>query len=409
MKKALKLFSILSVLFVAGAILPGYSKAAGTVQVFEDVPTDHYYYQPIYSLYAKQAINGYVDDGGYITFKPSNTVTRGEAAKMISYVRGLEVDEVPYYEFKDLHVDAWYYNPIAAMIEQGYLEGYSDQTIKPKGTLTRAEMAKIIALSYGYELTTDNISHFKDVKSDAWYAPYIGALVENGITGGTSETTFSPGKEIKRQELAAFLDRAHNKVSGEEYNDGQIQNLLTETQVKIDDVIQYYKNVQPARPAYSEIRGELLQYAMPTIADSSLKEYYETSCTQCDHMLFDIPMDFDLHYNLLEHTGKIVIETAYPDNDMTNGHMAEITLVKDNGKWKMEDYLAWSFEERPLDISQEEAERYIVKNLDWLDIETIDFQTYDESEGVYYFDVYSQDGTYTEVKFERTTGYVYVY
>jgi hypothetical protein len=409
LKSFLKSLTVLSVLFLAGSFLPSNSKAAGSVQVFEDVPPSHYYYEPIYSLYAKQAVNGYIDDWGNSYFKPSNTVTRGEAAKMLTYVSGMDIDSVPYYEFKDLNVDAWYYEPIAAMIEQGYLEGYSDQTIKPKGTLTRAEMAKVIALRYGYELTTSNIGHFEDVKQDAWYAPYIGALVANGITGGTSETTFSPGKEIKRQELAAFLDRAHNKVPAGDYNDGQIQNLLTETQVKIDDLIQYYKSFKPARPAYSKIRGELLKYAMPGIADSSLKEYYETSCTECDHMLFDIPMDFDLRYDLLEHTSdRIVIETAYPDNDMTAGHMAEITLVKDNEMWKLEDYEAWSFDERPLDISQDEAEKYI-KNFDWLEIETIEFAYYDENEGVYYFDVYSEDGTYTEVKLERTTGYVYFY
>jgi S-layer homology domain len=410
LKKVLKVITILSVLFITGSILPGYSKAASSVQVFRDVPANHYYYESIYSLYAKQAINGYVDDEGNTYFKPSNTVTRGEAAKMVSTVIGLEVDEVPNYEFKDLDVDAWYYNPIAAMIEQGYLEGYSDHTIKPKGTLTRAEMAKIIAISYGYETTTDNISHFEDVKQDAWYAPYIGALVENGITGGTTDTTFSPGKAIKRQELAAFLDRAHNKVPAEEYNDGQLQNLLSETQVKIDGVIQYYKNVKPERPAYSKIREELLQYAMPSIADDSLKKYYEKSCTQCDHLLFDIPMAFDLHYQVLEHTAdKIVIETVSPDNEIESGHMAEIALVNDNGKWKMEDYQSWSFEERPLDISKEKAKRYIKNHVTWLDIDTIDFQRYDEANGTYYFDLYLQDGSYKEVKFVRTTGFVYVY
>ncbi len=411
MKKLLKVFTILSVLTIAGSILPGYSKAASSAQVFKDVPPSHYYYEAIFSLYAKQAIDGYYNgQDGETYFKPSNTVTRGEAAKMVSHVVGLDLYDVPNYEFKDLDAAAWYYNPIAAMIKEGYLEGYSDHTIKPKGTLTRAEMAKIIALSYGYETTTDNISHFKDVKQDAWYAPYIGALVENGITGGTSDSTFSPGKAIKRQELAAFLDRAHNKIPAVEYNDGQIQNLLSETQVKIDGVIQYYKNIKPERPAYSVIREDLLQYAMPSIADSDLKKYYEQSCTQCDYLLFDIPMAFDLHYQVLEHTAdKIVIETVSPDNQIANGHTAEIALVKDNGKWKMEDYQSWSFEERPLDISKEVAKRYIKNHVTWLDIETIDFQRYDESKETYYFDVHLKDGSTKEAEFVRTTGYLYVH
>lgn len=411
MKKLLKVFTILSVLMIAGSILPGYSKAASSAQAFKDVPPSHYYYEAIYSLYAKQAINGYYNPhDGETYFKPSNTVTRGEAAKMVGHVIGLDLYDVPNYECKDLDTAAWYYNPIAAMIKEGYLEGYSDHTIKPKGTLTRAEMAKIIALSYGYELTTDHISHFEDVKQDAWYAPYIGALDENGITGGTSDSTFSPGKAIKRQELAAFLDRAHNEIPVEEYNDGQLQNLLSETMVHVDDVIQYYKSVKPERPAYSKIREELLQHAMPSIADSTLKKYYETSCTQCDHRLFGIPMAFDLHYRLLEHSDEeIVIESAYPSNEMSEGYMAEMTLVKDNGQWKLANHQAWLFDERPLDISKETAERYIKNHLAFMGIDTIDYQKYDDSKGLYYFDMYLKDGSYQEVKFKRTTGYVSAY
>jgi hypothetical protein len=154
-----------------------------------------------------------------------------------------------------------------------------------------------------------------------------------------------------------------------------------------------------------------LQYAMPSIADSSLKEYYETSCTECDHMLFDIPMNFNLHYNVLEHTSeRITIETASPDNELTSGHLAEITLVKHNGKWKMDEYLAWSLDDRPLDISQEQAERYIFDNYsDWLDIESLEFNYYDQDEDLYYFDLYTKDGEYYEVKVDRSTGYLYSY
>lgn len=76
MKKVLEFFTILSVLFVVGSILPGYSKATNSVQAFKDVPNNHYYYQPIYSLYGKQAVNGYVNVEGDSYFKPFNTVTR---------------------------------------------------------------------------------------------------------------------------------------------------------------------------------------------------------------------------------------------------------------------------------------------------------------------------------------------
>lgn len=408
MKSSSKMFTIFTIGLLLFALLPINSKASASVQVFEDVSPSHPYYNEIYSLYAKQAINGYENDWGEYYFKPSQTVTRGEAAKMVSYVTGLEVDAVQYYNFKDLEVGAWYYNPIAAMIKEGFLKGYPDGTIQPKGTLTRAEMAKIIALSYGYKQTTSNLSHFKDVKKNAWYAPFVGALVESGITGGTSANTFSPAKKISRQELAAFLYRAHNGVHAEQYNDGQSQNLLTETQVKINDLIQTYKYYQPSRPSYSVIRDELLEYAMPTSADSWLKEYYETSCTDCDHILFDIPMSFDLHYNVIEQTNeRITLETATPENELTSGHFAEITLIKHKGKWKLEEYISWSFEERPLDISREQAQKYIADSYSqWLKVDSVEYSYYNEYEDLYYFDVYTKDGDYFEVTLNRSTGYM---
>jgi hypothetical protein len=405
-------FALLFLLIGASAL--GNDAKAASYQVFKDVPKNHIYYGPIYSLYAKQAVSGYYGSATnweYL-FKPKNNVTRAEAAQMISHTLGLKAYDVPKINYRDVSSSAWYYDAIAALVGEGYLSGFNDNTIRPSAPLTRAQMARILADSYGYETTTANISHFKDVNKDKWYAPYVGALVANNITGGTTSTTFSPDKKITRQELAAFLDRAHNKVFVKDYNNGQIQNLISELQVKIDDIIQSNKPLMDARPPYSQIRDGLLQYAMEDYADGDLRYYFETSCTSCDHLLYDIPLEYDLYFNLLEHSDtRITVESVSPENEMDSGYFVEVSLVKHNGKWKIDYYDASSFDVRPLNISKEEAKEYLKGKLSAngnRNVDSMNYLYYDYSNDMYVFSL-KDNGYDNDVHFDPNTGFYSLY
>ncbi|TYR73424.1 S-layer homology domain-containing protein [Rossellomorea vietnamensis] len=405
-----KLTQVLVVLLLISCITVQKGKAA-SYQIFEDVPESNPYFEEIYGLYAKQAVKGY-PSYGKILFKPKNSITRAESAKMISAVLGLEATRSTDIHFKDIKTDAWYYKAMAVLVNNGVLTGFPDGTLKPDGLLTRGQMAKILSESYGYKTTTENLAHFTDVKKDAWYAEYVGALVAEDITNGTSETTFSPDQKITRQELAALLDRAHNKVSAQDFSDGQIQNLISELQVKIDVVIQRNKIVQPSRPAFSTIREELREYSTKEMADGPLKLYYETSCTSCDHILFDIPLDYKLHFNKVEHQQNlIVVETVSASNEMTPGHFATITLVKENNQWKLANYKSESLTEHPLDISVEEAKDYLLNKFEdegYLDVKSLEYLYYNDLDNMYVFDLVTSDSQYYNVYFNPDTGY-YIY
>jgi hypothetical protein len=110
-------------------------------------------------------------------------------------------------QFKDI-TDSYAQQEIQALAEAGVVSGYEDNTFQPHKAMTRAELAKIIVLSLGLKEKPDMAGSFKDVATASWYSGFVGALVESGITQGTSETTFSPDAKVTREELVVFFIRA---------------------------------------------------------------------------------------------------------------------------------------------------------------------------------------------------------
>ncbi|KWX69491.1 hypothetical protein AMQ84_31425 [Paenibacillus riograndensis] len=110
-------------------------------------------------------------------------------------------------QFKDI-AGSYAQKEIQSLAEAGIISGYEDNAFKPNKAMSRAELAKIIVLSLGLKVNGDQAAPFKDVDSKSWYRGYVGALVESGITEGTSATTFSPNSNVTREELVVFFIRA---------------------------------------------------------------------------------------------------------------------------------------------------------------------------------------------------------
>lgn len=97
---------------------------------------------------------------------------------------------------------------VTALVEKGILGGYGDGSFKPSNSITRAELAKVLVLALGKEQDAASAAPFKDVDSKSWYSGYVGALVKSGITQGISADQFAPNKTVTREELAVFFIRA---------------------------------------------------------------------------------------------------------------------------------------------------------------------------------------------------------
>ena len=99
-------------------------------------------------------------------------------------------------------------NEIIALAEQGIISGFSAKEFKPTESVTRAQFAKIMVKAMKLEPDVSAAAAFKDVPENQWYTGYVGTLVKAGIAQGTSAETFAPNKTVTREELAVFFVRA---------------------------------------------------------------------------------------------------------------------------------------------------------------------------------------------------------
>jgi len=181
------------------AIAPAQADAAKS---FSDLTPANVHYDNVMNLVERGVITGYPDG----TFKPNQSISRAHAAKIIAKALGLDTKNVKNPNFKDIPTNYAYYGEIAALANAGIINGYPDGTFKPNATLTRGQMAKIIARAFELTGKADNLP-FKDI-ANSEYKEYIAALYANKVTTGTTPTTYSPVNPVTRGQLASFVVRA---------------------------------------------------------------------------------------------------------------------------------------------------------------------------------------------------------
>ncbi|HEX6922705.1 MAG TPA: S8 family serine peptidase, partial [Bacillales bacterium] len=120
-------------------------------------------------------LNGFPDG----SFDPNGEVTRAQAAKIIAEELNLAPANST---FPDVSDSRWYASYVGAVEKAGIISGYPDGTFRPKDSLTRAAMAKILVEAYHLKGTSSKV--FKDVDKGMWAVSYIRTLVANGITKG---------------------------------------------------------------------------------------------------------------------------------------------------------------------------------------------------------------------------------
>lgn len=163
---------------------------------------------------------------------------------------------------------------IQALVDKGVISGFGDGTFKPKQSMTRAELAKVIVLSMGLQANASYASSFTDVKESDWFAGYVGALVNSGITQGTSSTTFAPNLNVTREELAVFFVRAfgwEDKAAGEELDvnltDIEQASSWAQSSVALAYSIGFIKGIENADGSYQfNPKGQADRQALARLA-----------------------------------------------------------------------------------------------------------------------------------------------
>ncbi|WP_455257973.1 S-layer homology domain-containing protein [Peptoniphilus asaccharolyticus] len=98
-------------------------------------------------------------------------------------------------------------------IHEAYMKGYPDGTIKPHGLVTRAEAAALVARLEKLSLTDTTKSMFKDVEDNAWYTPYINAVVNKNLLLADEDGNIRPNEPITRAEFVRMLAPIDKKNS----------------------------------------------------------------------------------------------------------------------------------------------------------------------------------------------------
>lgn len=107
--------------------------------------------------------------------------------------------------FLDVSRDRWSYSDIRYVYEQGIVNGTSDQTFSPGSKTTRGQLVTMLYRMAGEPAVTGT-SGFTDLTQD-YYKTAVTWAKQQGIINGTTETTFSPGAYVTRQDLVTMLYR----------------------------------------------------------------------------------------------------------------------------------------------------------------------------------------------------------
>ena len=122
--------------------------------------------------------------------------------------------------FKDVSNDAYYKDAVLWAVSKGITSGTTATTFSPNASCTRAQMVTFLWRAAGSPKASGS-NPFGDVPADAYYYDAVLWAVENGITSGTSATTFAPDATVTRGQTAAFLYRAAGSpaASGSGFSD----------------------------------------------------------------------------------------------------------------------------------------------------------------------------------------------
>ena len=182
-------------------------KAAFTEEVkispFRDVPTDAYYYEAVKWAQKKGITGGIGND----LFGPYQPCTRAQIVTFLWRAAGSPEPEGTAAGMTDVAAGSYYEKAVAWAIENGITTGTADGRFAPDATCTRAQ--GMTFLFRASKASADGAPAFSDVAADAYYAEAVKWATDNGITNGTTSSTFSPGSGCTRAQIVTFLWRLY--------------------------------------------------------------------------------------------------------------------------------------------------------------------------------------------------------
>lgn len=210
------------ILFLVAAVFVissfGIQSASAAGNPFKDVSSSD---EEILYLWNRGLINGITKT----SFGPEQAVTREQAAVLIG--RAVNLGSTPRTtKFSDVDPKRYSSGYIQSAVDKGIITGNSDGTFRPYDTMTRGEMAFLLSRAFNYS-KTGNV-FFTDIKTDSSSASLytaVNKIATAGVSNGTGTGTYSPNSKLIRGEFAIFLARALNSNFKVTYKNVAVDNL----------------------------------------------------------------------------------------------------------------------------------------------------------------------------------------
>jgi len=172
---------------------------------FGDVANSHWAFEYIEDLVELGIINGFPGK----VFKPSDTTTRAEFAKILVSA----LNEAPKTgdggKFNDT-ANHWAAGYIEKAADLGIIKGYPTGDFRPNNKVTRAEAVIMVTRAFELEATDDQVS-FTDVATDYFAYTEIATAYKHGLISGYPGNIFKPAANINRAEAAKITSLALQK------------------------------------------------------------------------------------------------------------------------------------------------------------------------------------------------------
>ena len=177
-------------------------KDPDSVFPFNDArPTDYFFDAVSWAYY-----NGIAEGVNEMRFGVNEPCTRGQ---IVTYLWRVAGSPTPYGKnpFGDVFVGSYCYDAVLWAYQRGITNGTDPTTFSPNKTVTRGQAMTYLHRFAGSVDASYSVS-FADVSPNAYYAPAIRWAISQGITNGTSPSTFSPDAPCTKAQIVTFLYRS---------------------------------------------------------------------------------------------------------------------------------------------------------------------------------------------------------
>ncbi|MCQ2420583.1 MAG: S-layer homology domain-containing protein, partial [Clostridia bacterium] len=170
---------------------------------FVDVGAKDYFYDSV--LWAAE--NGITKGTDNVHFTPYGICTRAEVVTFLWRASGSPEPKSLNCPFSDVDMNSFYGKAVMWAFENGITKGTSDTAFSPNMVITRSQAVTFLYRMNKIDTLNLKVNPFKDVQEGAFYYDAVLWAYDNGITEGTSATTFAPDAQCQRAQIVTFLYR----------------------------------------------------------------------------------------------------------------------------------------------------------------------------------------------------------